>query len=158
MTTKTHETECCRLHGCLLDGNCPVEVGGILQAGPCALCPPVGSVGWDNGTAALLRCLADLIDVKSDEEPESPWVTLPHLGDVMRKMKGHANPKFVVQMLHVLGGTARDQCSASMMPTGRVSSGELEMEIQIESGEQLHSGTIHLSKEFTQTLLEQFDG
>jgi hypothetical protein len=154
---KRHETECCRLHGCLLDGKCPVEVGGVLQKGPCVLCPPVGSVGWDNGTVSLLRLLANLIDENSDAEPGSPWVKLPHLGDVMRGTKGHANPKQVVQLLHVLGGTARDQCSASMMPTGNISSGEIEMEIQIESGEQLHSGTIHLSKEFTQTLLEQFD-
>jgi len=152
----THKDSCCRLHGCLLDGNCPVEVGGAFQKGPCVLCPPVGSVGWDNGTASLLRVLADLIDENADEEPGTPWVKLPDLGDVMRKTKGHANPKLVVQLLHVLGATCEEQGSASMRSTGNWSSGELEMEISIEAGEQLHSGGIYLSKEFLESLLEQF--
>jgi hypothetical protein len=155
---KKHADECCRLHGCLLDGKCPVEVGGAFQKGPCILCPPVGEVGWDNQTAEVLRCIADLIDDNARAETESPWVKLPHMGDVMRKLKGCCNPKLVVQLLHVLGATCHEQSSASMRSTGEWSSGELEMEISIESGEQLHSGGMYLSKEFVESLLEQFDG
>ena len=75
MAEPDHAGNCCRLHGCLLDGKCPVEVGGIVQNGPCVLCPEPGKVGWDNQTAEVLRCIAGLIDENSAAKTESPWAT-----------------------------------------------------------------------------------
>lgn len=152
-----HAAKCCRLHGCLLDGKCPVEVGGIIQKAPCVLCPPVGKVGWDNGTAGLLRVLADLIDESSTAKPESPWVNLPHLGDVMRQMQGRCNPKLVVQLLHVLGGTAHEQTSGSLRPIGVDHHGELELELQIEAGEQIQTGSVFISRDMWEELTNYFE-
>ena len=151
-----HQDKCCRLHGCNLDGNCPVEVGGIPQNGPCALCPPVGKVGLDNATADVLRAMADLIDDNARAETQSAWTKLPDLGDVMRKLEGRANPKLVVQLLHVLGETSHQQTSAMIRPTGEWSSGEMELEIQIESGDRIHSGMMYLSREFMVEMVRLF--
>lgn len=148
--SKNHADECCRLHGCLLDGNCPVEVGGVSQKGPCILCPSPGKVGWGDDVAGLLRNLAYLLDIQSASQPNVP--TLP---EVMRLSK--ANPKLITQLLYVLSATCHDQGSTGLRLTGEWSSGEVEMEIMIESGEQLHTGIMYLSKEFAQTLLEKFD-
>jgi len=157
MTAPDHAGNCCRLHGCLLDGKCPVEVGGIEQNGPCVLCPPVGKVGWDNGTADVLRSIATLIDNNSAEKPESPWVDLPHLGDVMRKMQGRCNPKLVVQLLHVIGGTAHHQSSGSLQAIGVGTDKELELELQIEAGDQIQRGSVHISRDMWEELTKYFD-
>lgn len=151
-----HADKCCRLHGCLLDGNCPVEVGGVIQNGPCVLCPPVGQTGWDNGLPLVLRTIAELID-ENTAATESPWVKLPHIGDVMRRTRGRANPKLVVQLLHVLGGTEHQQTSGSLRPIGVDSSLEMELEMQIECGDAIHKGSMHVSRDMWEEMTKMFD-
>jgi hypothetical protein len=58
-------------------------------------------VGWDEGIPQVLRAMADLLD-KNIENADSPWVPLPEMGDIMKAVKGHANPVILERLLDAL--------------------------------------------------------
>ena len=45
--------------------------------------------------------MADLLD-KNIENADSPWVPLPEMGDIMKAVKGHANPVILERVLDAL--------------------------------------------------------
>jgi hypothetical protein len=45
--------------------------------------------------------MADLLD-HNIENADSPWVPLPEMGDIMKAVKGHANPVILERVLDAL--------------------------------------------------------
>jgi hypothetical protein len=75
----------------------------------------------------------------------------------MRAMKGRCNPKLVVQLLHVLGGTCEQQSSGSVRMIGVDHHGEMELELQIEAGEQISLGSVFISRDMWEEMTKHFD-